>query len=59
MRPLGDERLDTIIKLKIFDMLVKSEGSLPLFAVEDRKQVTKMWREEAGIMCLQVAEGDY
>ncbi|WP_342234636.1 phosphatase domain-containing protein [Inquilinus sp. OTU3971] len=58
MRPTGDHRPDTVIKFEIFERLTAA-GYRFVYAVEDRKSVTQMWRERAGILCLQVCEGDY
>jgi len=57
MRPMGDRRCDTDIKREILGQ-IRAEGFNVLFAVEDRKRVTAMWRE-SGVRCLQVCEGDY
>lgn len=57
MRRAGDHRPDTVVKKEMLDDL-RAEGFLPLFAVEDRAGVTKMWREN-GVRCLQVCEGNY
>ena len=57
MRKNGDFRSDHIIKQEIFRETIQ-----PMFdtiaAFEDRKSVVDMWRE-AGLVCLQVAEGDF
>lgn len=57
MRPAGDRRSDTVIKLEILNE-IRAMGYEPMFAVEDRASVTAMWRSQ-GIRCLQVCEGDY
>jgi len=57
MRPLGDRRCDTVVKAEILEA-IRAEGFQVLFAVEDRKRVTAMWRAN-GVRCLQVCEGDY
>jgi phosphoglycolate phosphatase-like HAD superfamily hydrolase len=57
MRPEDDYRPDTEVKKDMLAAL-RAGGYEPLFAVEDRAGVTKMWREE-GIRCLQVCEGNY
>jgi uncharacterized HAD superfamily protein len=57
MRPNGDHRADTEMK----PLMLKAAG-IELkdiaFVLEDRKTVTKMWRD-MGLTCLQVVEGDY
>jgi hypothetical protein len=57
MRPRDDRRDDTVVKLEILAE-IRAEGFEVLFAVEDRKRVTAMWRA-AGVRCLQVCDGDY
>ncbi|SER26378.1 HAD superfamily, subfamily IIIB (Acid phosphatase) [Faunimonas pinastri] len=57
MRDRRDRRPDTEIKKEMLDQ-IRETGFEPLFAVEDRKSVTAMWREN-GVRCLQVCEGDY
>lgn len=57
MRESGDHRDDWVVKRELLQRL-RANGFNILFAVEDRKQVVKMWREE-GVRCLQVCEGDY
>ena len=58
MRGNDDHRPDTVVKFEEFQRIV-ADGFEPMFAIEDRKSVTRMWREQAGIPCLQVCEGDY
>jgi hypothetical protein len=58
MRPVGDPRADTEVKFEVYERL-KSQGYEFLLALEDRDSVTKMWREQAGITCLQVCPGAY
>ena len=59
MRPDGDHRPDTVIKLEILDKhlreIIQDEMAI---AFDDRNSVVKMWRDN-GIPCLQVAEGDF
>lgn len=57
MRQDGDHRPDFVVKAEMLQQL-RAEGYEPLFAVDDRKGVTKMFRD-AGVRCLQVCEGDY
>lgn len=58
MRKDGDNRPDQIIKRELFERHVQG-----LFEVEgvldDRDRVVRMWREELGLTCLQVAPGDF
>ena len=55
MRNGGDSREDTIVKQEILDKLPKERIA---YVLDDRDSVVKMWRE-AGLTCLQVAEGDF
>ena len=57
MRPAGDRRDDTVIKAEMLARL-RELGFEPLFAVEDRARVAKMFRDH-GVRCLHVCEGDY
>ena len=52
MRKSGDFRPDTIIKKEILEAL-REEGQKPQFAIDDRPEVVKMWRDN-GVPCLQV-----
>ncbi len=60
MRP--SEKLytpDWIIKQEILDGILKHVDKLNImYAVDDRAQVVKMWRDN-GITCLQVDEGNF
>lgn len=55
MRQSADKRDDTIVKKEILDKLPKDRVA---YVLDDRSSVVKMWRE-AGLTCLQVAEGDF
>lgn len=57
MRKEGDYREDFIIKQEIYDNSIKGKYIVE-FAVDDRKQVVDMWREN-NIVCLQCANGDF
>lgn len=58
MRKDGDNRPDQIIKRELFERRIQGiyeiEGVL-----DDRDRVVKMWREELGLTCLQVAPGNF
>lgn len=58
MRAIHDNRPDNIIKSDIYTRFIK-----PYFNVvavwDDRDQVVKMWREEHGLDCFQVAPGNF
>ena len=55
MRQPADKRDDTIVKKEILDKLPKDRVA---YVLDDRNSVVKMWRD-AGLTCLQVAEGDF
>ena len=57
MRREGDRRNDDIIKLELLVEL-QEDGFDPIMAFDDRNRVVKAWRS-AGIVCAQVAEGDF
>lgn len=57
MRHRSDFRQDYIIKEIILDFEILPRYSV-LFAIDDRLQVTQMWRRR-GIVCLQCAEGNF
>lgn len=56
-RRLADQRPDREVKKEMLDS-IREGGFEPMFAVEDRACVTKMWRDN-GVRCLQVCEGNY
>lgn len=58
MRPEGDVRKDSIVKRELFKKYVKGKYNVK-FVLDDRNQVVDMWRNELGLICLQVAEGDF
>ena len=58
MRDKGDMRKDTIIKKELFEKHIKDKYNVE-FILDDRNQVVDMWRNELGLKCLQVAEGDF
>ena len=55
-REAEDYRDDTIIKKEIFENKIEPYF-LPLFVVDDRRKVVKMWRD-LGLVCLQCDIGD-
>ena len=55
MRQSADKRDDTIVKKEILDELPKDRVA---YVLDDRNSVVKMWRD-AGLTCLQVAEGNF
>lgn len=58
MRKEKDRRKDSIVKKELYENHVKDRYDV-LLVLDDRDQVVKMWREELGLTCLQVAYGDF
>lgn len=58
MRPQGNNEKDSIIKRRIYDTKIKNVYDVK-YVLDDRDQVVKMWREELGLTCLQVAYGNF
>lgn len=57
MRAEGDHRKDAVVKRELFETHLSGEGIL--CTIDDRDQVVRMWRDELGLTCLQVADGDF
>lgn len=57
MRPAGDTRKDSIVKLELFNEHIRDAYTV-LHVWDDRTQVVKMWRE-LRLPCFQVASGDF
>lgn len=59
MRPEGDYRPDFVVKRELYEKYVLPYEGKPIAVLDDRNSVVEMWREELGLVCLQVAEGDF
>lgn len=57
MRIDGDHRSDVEVKKEMLDC-IRQTGYEVIMAVEDRKRVVDMWREN-GVPCFQCAKGDF
>lgn len=57
MRATKDYRGDDVVKAELL-VRIRSDGFDPKIAVDDRDRVVGMWRQ-AGLICLQCAEGDF
>lgn len=57
MRPAGDQRKDSIVKLELFREHVADRYAIQ-FVLDDRDQVVEMWRR-IGLPCFQVAPGAF
>lgn len=58
MRTAGDNRKDSIIKRELYEKHIADKYNV-LCVFDDRNQVVDMWRNELGLTCFQVAEGDF
>lgn len=56
-RAFKDYRADNIVKAELLEQ-ARGEGYDPDVVFDDRDQVVRMWRD-AGVPCVQVAEGDF
>lgn len=57
MRERGDHRPDQITKKELYENYIKDSYNV-LCVFDDRQKVVDMWRKE-GLLCCQVAKGDY
>jgi predicted kinase len=57
MRAHEDNRKDSIVKLELFDLLVRDHFDVK-YVIDDRNQVVAAWRS-IGLTVLQVADGDF
>jgi len=57
MREEGNNEKDSIIKRRLFEDNIRGKYYIE-YVLDDRKQVVQMWRD-IGLICLQVAEGDF
>jgi predicted kinase len=58
MRPEGDGRKDSIVKLEIFDRYIRDNYDVK-FALDDRNQVVRAYRDVLGLTVLQCRDGDF
>ena len=54
----GDKRKDSIVKRELYETHIKDRFKVK-FVLDDRNQVVDMWRNELGLKCFQVAEGNF
>lgn len=57
MRAVGDQRKDAVVKLELFNRLIRHYYRV-LCVLDDRDQVVRMWRS-LGLTVFQVAEGKF
>jgi predicted kinase len=58
MRPYRDNRKDSLVKLEIFDKWIRDNFDVQ-FAIDDRDQVVRAYRDVLGLTVLQCAPGDF
>ena len=58
MRKTGDMRKDSIIKRELWDAQIAPRFNV-LFVMDDRNSVVELWRNEIGLTCFQVGEGNF
>ena len=57
MRPENSREGDASLKKRIYNKMIRHRWDVK-FVLEDRTRVVEMWRD-LGLVCLQVAHGDY
>jgi predicted kinase len=57
MRDESDVRKDSIVKREMYDNYIRGKYNVA-FVMDDRNQVVELWRD-LGLVCMQVAEGDF
>lgn len=58
MRKADDNRRDSIVKYEMYEQHIKDKYYVE-FVLDDRDQVVDMWRNKAGLTCLQVNYGNF
>jgi len=58
MRAIGDNRSDAIVKKELFNFHINNKYNI-IFAVDDRKKVCRMWREQLNIPVFQLDDVDF
>lgn len=58
MRDIGDSTPDDVLKKRWLDNMLIDDRKRLVAVFDDRDRVVKMWRDN-GVMCFQVAEGDF
>lgn len=58
LRRSGDRRSDSIVKREIFEERIAPIYDAKL-VLDDRDRVVQMWRTDLGLVCFQVAPGDF
>ena len=58
MRDIGDSTPDDVLKKQWLDNMLIDDRKRLVAVFDDRDRVVKMWRDN-GVMCFQVAEGNF
>jgi hypothetical protein len=58
MRPDDDYRPDEVVKREIYETKIRGHYDVA-GVIDDRAKVVKMWREDLGLLCAQVAPGNF
>ena len=58
MRVTGDHRPDVVVKSEFIKQGAINSNDV-LLVLDDRDSVVKMWRAQFGLVCFQVAEGNF
>ncbi|MCC7023115.1 MAG: hypothetical protein IT338_09815 [Thermomicrobiales bacterium] len=58
MRRRGDRRKDVVVKREIYEAHVAGRYTVRV-VFDDRDQVVRLWRDDLGLPCFQVAWGDF
>ncbi len=54
----GNRVNDAIIKREIYDTYIRDNYQV-VCTIDDRNRVVEMWRNDLGLICLQVADGNF
>jgi len=58
LRRSGDRRKDVVVKKEIYDRHIAGRYKVRV-VFEDRDQVVRLWRDDLGLPCFQVAWGEF
>lgn len=58
MRDAGDMRKDSIVKKEMFEAEIRDKYYCKM-VIDDRNQVISLWRDDLGLVAIQVAEGNF
>lgn len=58
MRPINDNRKDSIVKRELFENHIQGRYYVEV-VLDDRDQVVALWRNDLGLTCLQVDYGNF